>query len=186
MRGIWAILAFFFMSSPALAAKGPFLSLSNTDFVVLIAFVLFIGVLIYFKVPNLILGMLDKRAETIQDELDAARLVREDAKQVLATLERRQGEVQEQAKKIVEAAQREAAEVLAQGKEDIQSSIIRRLAVVEEQISAAEAAVIRDMKNEAVRIAVSVAREVIAAELTDIETSGRIDSSIAEVEQHLV
>ncbi len=186
MRGIWAILAFFLTSSPALAAKGPFLSLSNTDFVVLIAFVLFIGVLVYFKVPNLILSMLDKRAETIHDELEAARRVREDAKQVLATLERRQEEVEEQAKRIVEAAQREAEEVLEQGKEDIQSSIRRRLTVAEEQIAAAEAAVIRDMKNEAVRVAISVAQDVIAAELTDTEASDRIDSSIAKVERHLL
>ena len=49
------------IAAPALAAsKNPFSSefwkLSNTDFIVTIAFILFVGVLFYFKVP----GMLSK------------------------------------------------------------------------------------------------------------------------------
>ena len=61
------------IASPALAASGPFVSLRNTDFIVLLAFIAFIGVLVYFKVPSLIGGMLDKRANTIRNELDEAR-----------------------------------------------------------------------------------------------------------------
>ena len=38
-------------ASPAFAATGPFISLRNTNFVVLLAFLLFIGILMYYKVP---------------------------------------------------------------------------------------------------------------------------------------
>ena len=41
-------------ASPALAASGPFFSLRNTDFVVTIAFLIFIGILVYYKVPQII------------------------------------------------------------------------------------------------------------------------------------
>ena len=44
---------------PAVAASGPFFSLKNTDFIVLLAFIAFIAVLVYFKVPGMIGGMLD-------------------------------------------------------------------------------------------------------------------------------
>ena len=65
------------LTSPAFAASGPFVSLKNTNFVVLLAFLLFIAVLIYLKVPSLLGGMLDKRAEGIKSELDEARALRE-------------------------------------------------------------------------------------------------------------
>ena len=52
-------------ATPALAASGPFFSLGNTDFVVLLAFLLFIAVLFYFNVPSLLGGMLDSRADGI-------------------------------------------------------------------------------------------------------------------------
>ena len=82
-------------AAPALAATGPFFSLGNTDFVVLIAFLIFIGILVYFKVPQLLLGLLDKRAESIRSDLDEARALREEAQTVLAGIERKQKEVQE-------------------------------------------------------------------------------------------
>ena len=80
-------------ASPALAAsKNPFSAdfykLSNTDFIVAVAFFLFIGVLFYFKVPTLLGGLLDKRAEGIKSELDEARALREEAQSVLASYER--------------------------------------------------------------------------------------------------
>jgi hypothetical protein len=76
--------------------------------VVLIAFIAFIGILIYAKVPAKLTGMLDARAATIKAELDEARRLREEAKSILATYERRQKEVQEQADRIVSQAKEEA------------------------------------------------------------------------------
>ena len=96
MRNLATLLALT-AATPAFAASGPFFSLGNTDFVVLLAFLLFIGVLVYFKVPGLLAGMLDKRAEGIQSELDEARALREEAQTILASYERKQKDVQEQA-----------------------------------------------------------------------------------------
>ena len=56
-----------------MAATGPFFSLQNTNFVVLVAFLCFIGILVYMKVPAKLTGMLDARAATIKAELDEAR-----------------------------------------------------------------------------------------------------------------
>ena len=61
------------LATPAMAATGPFFSLQNTNFVVLIAFIIFVGFLVYLKVPAKLTGMLDARAATIkaQQLLDA-------------------------------------------------------------------------------------------------------------------
>ena len=85
-------------ASPAMAAsKNPFSadfwSLSNTDMIVLIAFVIFVGVLIKFGVPGMLTGMLDKRAVWIKSDLDEARALREEAQTLLASYERKQREV---------------------------------------------------------------------------------------------
>ena len=78
------------LANPVLAASGPFISLSNTNFVVLLAFLLFVGLLIYLKVPGKLNGMLDERAKGIQSELDEARSLREEAQSILAEYERMQ------------------------------------------------------------------------------------------------
>ncbi len=173
------------LASPAMAATGPFFSLQNTNFVVLIAFIAFVGLLVYMKVPAKLTGMLDARAATIKSELDEARALREEAKSILATYERRQKEVQEQADRIVSAARDEALAAAAQAKEDLKASIARRLASATEQIASAEAAAIRQVREQAVAVAVAAAGEVLSKQMTADAASASIDEAIAQVEARL-
>jgi F-type H+-transporting ATPase subunit b len=172
-------------ATPAWAAKGPFISLGNTDFVVLLAFLLFIAVLIYFKVPSLLVGMLDKRAEGIQSELDEARALREEAQSLLASYERKQREVQDQAARIVAAAKEEATVAAEQARADLEVSLARRIAAAEEQIDNARASAIKDVRDQSVMIAVAVARSVIADQMTTDKAGSLIDAGIKDVEAKL-
>jgi len=185
MRAVLALTLTFGAASPALAAKGPFFSLANTDFVVTLAFLLFIGVLIYFKVPTLLGGMLDKRADGIKSELDEARALREEAQTVLASYERKQQDVKDQADAIVVAARDEAAAAAAQAKKDLEVSIARRLAAAEDQIASAEAAAVKEVRDRAIVIATEAAAEVLAAQMTAAEDSRLVDAAIAEVQSKL-
>lgn len=190
MRTFTLSLAITALASPALAAsKNPFSAdfwkLSNTDLIVAIAFFVFIGVLYYFKVPSLIGGMLDKRAEGIKSELDEARALREEAQQVLAEYERKSQEVQAQADRIVETAKSEAAAAAEQAKEDIKRSIARRLAAAEERIASAEASAVKEVRDSAITVAIGAAQDVIAKQMTAASGNKLIDDAIAEVDAKL-
>ncbi|KUF09441.1 F0F1 ATP synthase subunit B [Pseudoponticoccus marisrubri] len=176
-----AALAATLTASPALAASGPFFSLANTDFVVLLGFLLFIAVLIYFNVPSLLAGMLDKRAEGIRDELDEARKLREEAQSLLASYERKQREVQDQADRIISHARQEAELAAEQAKEDMKSSIQRRLQAAESQIASAEAAAVREVKDKAAAVAIAAARDVVADQMGPEDKGRMIDNAISEV-----
>ncbi|MDA7423603.1 F0F1 ATP synthase subunit B [Thalassococcus lentus] len=178
---IFSLLAASGFATPALAAKGPFLSLGNTDFVVLIGFLLFLGVLIYFKIPGMLSGMLDKRAADIQSELDEARALREEAQSLLASYERKQRDVQEQAERIVAHAREEAELAAEQAKEDMKASVARRLAAAESQIASAEASAVKEVRDRAATIAVGAAQEVVAKQMTAKNAGKLIDDAIAEV-----
>lgn len=168
-------------ASPAFAASGPFFSLGNTDFVVLLAFLLFIAVLIYFKVPTMLGGMLDKRAEGIRDELDEARAIREEAQTLLASYERKHQEVQEQADRIVAHAKEEARLAAAKAQEDLKVSISRRMAAAEDQIASAQSSAIKEVRDRAATVAVAAAEQVIAKQMTAADASKLIDDSIQKV-----
>ncbi len=172
-------------ASPAFAASGPFFSLGNTDFVVLLAFILFIAVLFYFKVPGLLGGMLDKRADGIKSELDEARKLREEAQSLLASYERKQKEVQEQADRIVAAAKDEATAAGVQARVDLEKSVARRLAAAEDQISSAQAAAVKEVRDQAAMIAIAAARDVIAKQMTAADGSKLIDDAITLVDAKL-
>jgi F-type H+-transporting ATPase subunit b len=149
MRKIATLIALT-AASPSFAASGPFFSLANTNFVVLISFLLFLAILAYLKVPALLGGMLDKRAQGIADELEEARALREEAQSILASYERKAREVQEQADRIVAHAKSEAEAAAVQAREELKKSVARRLAAAEDQIASAEAAAVREVRDRAV------------------------------------
>ncbi|MEP3346841.1 MAG: F0F1 ATP synthase subunit B [Litoreibacter sp.] len=183
MKKLLALTAL--LPAPALAADGPFFSLRNTDFVVLLAFILFIAVLFYFKVPSMLGGLLDKRAEGIQSELNEAKALREEAQTLLASYERKQKEVAEQADRIVAEAKREAEAAAAQAKEDLKVSIERRLQSAEDQIASAEASAVREVRDRAVSVAIAAASDVVAAKTTAADQNSLIDDAIAQVKDKL-
>jgi F-type H+-transporting ATPase subunit b len=172
-------------ASPALAASGPFFSLFNSDFVVLISFLLFVGVLVYFKVPGLLGAKLDERAASIRSDLDEARRLRDEAQQVLASYERKQKEAQDKAERIVAQARREAEQAAEEAREDIRRSIERRLQAAQDQIASAEARAVRDVRDQAIAVATAAARDVLAKQMSAADGDALIDAGIGEVEAKL-
>ncbi|HRK69872.1 MAG TPA: F0F1 ATP synthase subunit B [Hyphomonas sp.] len=172
-------------ATPAMAASGPFFSLHNTNFVVLLAFLVFVGILLKFKVPAKIAGMLDARANLIKAELDEAKALREEARLLLSSYEKKQKEMQEQSERIVASAKEEALAAAAQAREDLKASIARRLAAAEDQIASAETSAIRQVREQAVQVAVAAAGAVLAKQTDAATAAASIDAAIGQVEAKL-
>lgn len=173
------------IASPALAATGPFFSLRNTNFIVLIAFVVFIGVLLFFKVPGKIAALLDSRADGIRKDLDEAKRLREEAQEIYASYERRQRDVAVQSDQIVANAKREAEAQAAKAKADLAASIERRLKGAEDQIASAEADALRAVRDRAVQAAVAAASTLLAQQVGAGQRSAGIDEAIDDVARRL-
>lgn len=173
------------MATPAMAATGPFVSLRNTDFVVLIAFIVFIGVLLYAKVPAKIAALLDARAAQIKAELDEARALRDEARAILSSYDKKQKDVAEQSERIIASAKEEAQAAAAKAKADLKASIARRLAAAVDQIASAEAKAISAVRQQAVQVAVAAAGDVLKGQMTADAASGSIDAAIAQVDARL-
>ncbi len=184
MRYTLALAITLTSSLPAFAAGGG-MNMGNTDFVVILAFLLFVGILLYVKVPSMVSKMLDDRADGIKSELEEARALREEAQTVLASYERKQKDVQAQADRIVANAREEATTAAAQAKADLEVSIARRLVAAQEQIAAAEASAIKEVRDGAIAVAVDVADKVISDQLTATDANKLIDAAIGDVNAKL-
>ena len=167
-------------ASPAMAAATGF-TLNNTNFVVTIAFVLFVGVLLYLKVPKLVGKMLDDRSAAIRTEIDEARALQEEAKTVLASYERKRKEVAEHSVAIVAQAKSEAEAAAEQAKADLKETIARRLAAAEDQIQSAQDAAVREVKDKAVAVAIAAASDVINKGMAAKDANALIDAAIKDV-----
>lgn len=181
------IPALMLAATPALASEGegPFFSLGNPILIIIIGFLIFVGVLLYAGVPGMVGKMLDKRAAQIKKDLDEARALREEAQTILASYERKQKEVMAQAERIVSQAREEAQAAATQAKDDLKASIARRVAAAEDQITSAEKAAIKEVRDRAIAVAVAAAGDVMTKQMTKESADAMIDTSIGEVEARM-
>ncbi len=170
------------IASPAFAeGDAPFFSLQNAEFVVTVSFLVFVGLLIYLGLPKLMARLLDDRTTLIRNELDEARLLREEAKALLASYDKKMKDVAEQSARIIATAKDEAQAAAGQAKIDVEGAITRRLAAAEEQIESAVKAAERAVRDQAISVSVAVAGEVLRRQMTADGAKASIDAAIAQV-----
>ncbi|MES1199960.1 MAG: ATP F0F1 synthase subunit B [Pseudomonadota bacterium] len=137
----------------------------DATFVAFIAFGIFFAVLIYLKVPGMVLKALDQRSEAIGKELHEARRLREEAEALLKSYQAKHAAAETEAATIVAHA-KEQAEVLAEEiREQMSAAIARRERQAEERIAQAQAKAEADLRSAAVEAALAEAEKLLRAQL---------------------
>ena len=181
-----ALLAFALSSgvSNAAGSKKMF-SLDNTDFVVLISFLIFVGVLIYFKVPSIIAEFLDKRSDNIQNEIEKASEILEEAKKILSSIESDHIKTTETIKLMVTTAKARAREEEEKAKKHIEELMKNKLMSAEGQVKSNERKVLREIEQRAIDLSIEKVKVSLSKSLSGSDYERHFDSSINSVEKGL-
>jgi F-type H+-transporting ATPase subunit b len=157
----------------------------DATFWALIGLVLFLGLMIYIKVPGMMAKSLDKRADNIRAELDEAKRLREEAQALLAEYQKKRKEAEAEAAALVAAAEREAALLTEEARQKTEEFVARRNALSEQKIKQAEADAITAVKSAAIDIAVEAAGKVIAAKTDKTTQTALFKDAVAKVQSRL-
>lgn len=152
---------------------------------VAVAFFIFIGVAVYFKVPGIVARMLDERAEKIGRELAEARKLREEAQALLASYQKKRIEAEENAANIVAQAKVEAVSYAAEARSKLAELLARRTKQAELKIAQAEAAAIKEVRFAATDAAIAAATKLIGEAAGGAKGSKLVSESIAAVKARL-
>lgn len=147
----------------------------------LIALVVFFAIIIKAGVPAVITGALDKRAKGIEDELDQARRLREEAQALLAEYQRKQREAESEAEEIVTLAKREAEAMEKDAAAKIKDYVARRTKQAEEKIAQAESLAIAEVKGAASDVAIRAAESILTKQMGGKAGTDLLQASIKEV-----
>jgi len=134
---------------------------TNPLFWVLVAFLTFVALVLYYRVPAAVGKMLDDRADAIRKELDEARKLREDAQALLADYQRKAREAESEARSIIDQAKREAEALAVDARKALAESLERRSKIAEDKIARAETQALSEVRATAVDTAISAAHELL-------------------------
>jgi F-type H+-transporting ATPase subunit b len=133
----------------------------DAEFWVAVAFVIFIGGLIYLGVHEMMVKYVDQRRNRIKAELDEALRLKQEAQALLAQYQRKQREAEQEAAAIIAGAAAEADRMMAEAKAKMEEFVARRTKMAETKIAQAEAQALADVRAAAAEAAVSAAEKIL-------------------------
>src|SRR6201996_4293885 len=157
--------------------------LKETENWVAIAFLCFIGLVIYLGAHRKIFAALDSRRAGIKAELDEARRLREEAQALLAEFERKGREAEKEAEAIIAGAKVEAERLAAEAKTRMEDFVTRRTKMAEDKIVQAEAQAMADVRSAATDAAVAAAEKILSTAAKGKVAEDLLARGIADVRQ---
>jgi F-type H+-transporting ATPase subunit b len=159
--------------------------LRDPEFWVGIGTLIFLGIVLWKRVPHLVASWLDTRAAAIAKELEEARRLRQDAEALLAEYQAKRAAADSEASSIIAEAKAEAERFASEARTAIAAQITRRGKQAEDKIAQAEAQAVADVRAVAADAAIAAAEKLITARLDDTRAAELVKRALGEIPSKL-
>ena len=139
----------------------------------------------FLKLPQRLLAALDAKSAEIANELDEARLLREEAEALLADYETRRKSAEQQAEEIVTEARETAQRLAEEARVSMQAQLERRTQQAENKIARAEEQLVGEVRAAISRLAVDAAAHLIETGMSAQQANTLIEQNISELKDRL-
>jgi len=157
----------------------------DATFWVAVSFLIFVGVIFYFKVPQKIDSFLNESIKKIKENLDNAEKLKDEAKNILSEYDSKVSKSKEEIKNLIDNAKNQAEKNIIKTNEDFHKVIENRKKSAEEKIKQMKIQAIKDVKNSSVDIAISSVEKIIKNSIDKKKLDKIYISSIEEAKKIL-
>ena len=157
----------------------------DATFWVAVSFLIFVGVLFYFKVPQKIFDSLDQNIKKIKKDLDDAEKLKDDAKNILSEYETKISKSKQEINILMKKAQEESEKNMIKINNEFNNIFENRKKLAEEKIKQMKTQTIKDLKNSSVDIAILSLEKIIKNSIDKKKLDKIYISSIDEAKKIL-
>ena len=152
----------------------------DATFWVTISFIIFLGILIYFKIPQKIKETLEQNISNIRNQINEAEQLKEDAKNILAEQEKKISNSKIEVGELINKATEEAEKNVIKTNENFHKFMENRKKSAQERIRQLKNQAEKDIKNAAVKIAIKSVEKLLKNSLDKSKLDKIYSSSIEE------
>ena len=152
----------------------------DATFWVTISFFIFLGILIYFKIPQKIKEALEQNILNIKNQIGEAEKLKEEAKNILTEHEKKISNSKNEVKEMINKANEDAEKNVIKTNENFHNFMENRKKNAEERIRQIRIQAEKDIKNASVKIAIESVEQLIKNSLDKSELDKIYSSSIEE------
>jgi F-type H+-transporting ATPase subunit b len=153
----------------------------DATLIALVAFILFFALLIWLRVPGMILNALDARSAEIAKELHEARRLREEAEKLHAEYLAKHKTAEAEARTIVETAKEQAAAVAEETRAAMTAAMARRERQADDRIAAAGTKAADEVRAAAAEAAIAAAERMIRERMNEETQASLVQDGVADL-----
>ena len=152
----------------------------DATFWVTISFLIFLGILVYFKIPQKIKEVLEQNILNIKNQINEAEKLKEDAKNILTEHEKKISNSKNEVKEMINKASEDAEKNAIRVNKEFHNFMENRKINAEERIRQLKNQAEKDIKNASVKIAIESVEKLIKNSLDKRKLDKIYSSSIEE------
>ena len=152
----------------------------DATFWVAVSFFIFLGVLIYFKIPQKIVSILNDNINTIKTEVDNAESLKEESKNILSEYEKKISNAKAEVKQMLDIAANDVDKNVLKTNEEFHIQMDNRKRNTEDRIKQMKNQALKDIKNASVKISIQAVEVLLKNSLDKNKLNKIFKASVDE------
>lgn len=157
----------------------------DSTFWVGISFLIFIGVLIYFKIPLKVNNLLTNMIVDIKNEISESEKLRAESKVLMENAQKKLDTATNERDKIIDQAKKEAERLIIDMNDKFHKSSEIKKNLAKNKISQMKEGAIKDIKNTSVKIAIESVKKVISSSVDKSKLDTLFEKNLEETKSEL-
>ena len=157
----------------------------DATFWVAVSFLIFIGGLIYLKIPQKINDLLNKLISDIKNEVDESEKLRTEAKTLLNNAQDKLDTAQSISSEIIEQAKKESDKLIIELNDKFHKSSEIKKNLAENKISQLKESAIKEIKDASIKIAVDSVKKIITTSVDKSKLDAMFQKNLNETKEEL-
>ena len=157
----------------------------DATFWVAVSFIIFFGALIYLKIPQKLIELLDQMISDIKNEIDESERLRTEAKTLLDNAQSKLDTAKSVGNEILEEAKKESDKLIIELNDKFHKSSEIKKNLTENKINQMKEAAIKEIKDASIKIAVDSVKKIIATSVDESKLDTVFQKNLDETKEEL-
>ena len=157
----------------------------DSTFWVAVSFIIFFGVLTYFKIPQKVNEILNKLILDIKNEIDESEKLRTEAKLLLDNAQKKLDTAQSVSKEILDQAKKDSDNMIIELNDKFHKSSEIKKNLAENKINQMKEAAIKEIKDTSIKIAVDSVKKIITTSVDKSKLDTLFQKNLVETKEEL-
>ena len=157
----------------------------DATFWVAVSFVIFFGALIYFKIPQKVIEILDKMISDIKNEIDESEKLRSEAKKLLDNSQNKLNQSKMEVSKILDEAKKDSEQLIIEMNERFHKSAETKKKLAETKIIQMKENALKEIKDVSVKIAIESVKKIVSTSIDKTKLDALFEKNLEETKKEL-